>query len=138
MLLRQRFTSIRAYSTNLQRIVAMKQKVVIIGSGWAGATLSTALDESKYSVTIVSPETETSYTPLLASAAAGLYDFAVVQTPIRHTGRRTAFCKARVENIDFKSKKVKCIPSFKDIAIKEFDLDYDILAVAPGVSISLA
>lgn len=52
-----------------------RRQVVVVGSGWAGATLSTALDERKYKVTVVSPEETTPYTPLLASAACGLYDF---------------------------------------------------------------
>lgn len=52
-----------------------RRRVVIVGSGWAGATMSTALDERKYKITVVSPEETTPYTPLLASAACGLYDF---------------------------------------------------------------
>ena len=52
-----------------------RKRVLIVGSGWAGATLSTALDERKYKITVVSPEDTTPYTPLLASAACGLYDF---------------------------------------------------------------
>jgi NADH:ubiquinone reductase (non-electrogenic) len=54
---------------------ANRRRVVIVGSGWAGATISTALDEQKYKITVVSPEETTPYTPLLASAACGLYDF---------------------------------------------------------------
>jgi NADH:ubiquinone reductase (non-electrogenic) len=112
----------------------MKQSIVIIGSGWAGSTLSTSLDESKYSITVISPETTTPYTPLLASAACGLYDFNLVETPIRHTTKRIKFIKARVDTIDFKNKIVKCIPTFTDISVKEFDLEYDLVAIAPGVS----
>ena len=111
----------------------MKQNVIIVGSGWAGSTLSTSLDESKYSITIISPETTTPYTPLLASAACGLYDFNIVETPIRHTSKNIKFIKARVEGIDFKGKTVKCVPTFTDLAIQTFSLDYDILALAPGV-----
>jgi NADH:ubiquinone reductase (non-electrogenic) len=111
----------------------MKKSIVIIGSGWAGSTLATSLDESKYSITVISPETTTPYTPLLASAACGLYDFSSVETPIRHTGKRIKFIKARVNQIDFNSKTVKCTPTFADLAVKEFTLDYDIIAISPGV-----
>lgn len=52
-----------------------RKTVVIVGTGWAGATLSTSLDERKYRIMVVSPEETTPYTPLLASAACGLYDF---------------------------------------------------------------
>ena len=113
--------------------MAAKQTVVIIGSGWAGATLSTALDETKYSVTVVSPETTTPYTPLLASAACGLYDFSIVETPIRHTGKKMKYIKARVEEIDFQAKTLKCTPTFSDLPIKEFNLKYDVVVIAPGV-----
>lgn len=57
---------------------ANRKVVLIVGTGWAGATLSTALDERKFKITVVSPEETTPYTPLLASAACGLYDFRLV------------------------------------------------------------
>ena len=112
----------------------MKKSIIIIGSGWAGSTLSTSLDETKYSITLISPETTTPYTPLLASAACGLYDFGLVSVPVRHTDKHIKFVKATVEGIDFKAKIVKCIPSFSDLPIKEFYLDYDVVVIAPGVS----
>ncbi len=110
------------------------EEVIIIGSGWAGSTLATSLDETKYSITVISPETTTPYTPLLASAACRLYDFNIVETPIRHASKKIKFVKGRVENIDFKAKTVKGIPAFEDLAVKEFDLHYDIVVIAPEVS----
>lgn len=59
-----------------------RKVVVVVGSGWGGATLSSALDERKYKITVVSPEETTPYTPLLASAACGLYDFRYAQSPL--------------------------------------------------------
>jgi NADH:ubiquinone reductase (non-electrogenic) len=111
-----------------------RKEILIIGSGWAGSTLATNLDSNKYSITVISPETTTPYTPLLASAACGLYEFNLVETPVRHTNKRIKFVKARVESIDFKAKNVKCIPAFDDLAVKEFVLDYDVVVIAPGVS----
>jgi NADH:ubiquinone reductase (non-electrogenic) len=113
---------------------APRKNIIIIGSGWAGSTLETSLDETKYSLTVISPETTTPCTPLLASAACGLYDFNIVETPIRHTIKKIKFVKARVESIDFKAKSVKCIPCFDDLSVKDFTLDYDIVVIAPGVS----
>jgi NADH:ubiquinone reductase (non-electrogenic) len=111
----------------------MKQSIVIIGSGWAGSTLSTSLDGNRYSITLISPETTTPYTPLLASAACGLYDFNIVETPVRHTKKRIKFIRALVREIDFQNKSIKCIPAFSDLAVKEFSLNYDIVVIAPGV-----
>ncbi|CZR54552.1 related to NADH-dehydrogenase (ubiquinone) [Phialocephala subalpina] len=109
-----------------------KQAILIIGSGWAGSTLATSLDETKYSITVVSPEATTPYTPLLASAACGLYDYSLVETPIRHTGKRIKYIKARVLDIDFKGKSAKCQAHFKDPPAQDFELGYDIVVVAPG------
>lgn len=114
-----------------------RQSIIIIGSGWAGATLSGSLDETKYSITVISPQTTTPYTPLLASAACGLYDFSLVETPIRRTGKKIKFIKAVVKDIDFKAKTVKCVPAFPDkvaLPVDKFNLDYDIVVIAPGVS----
>lgn len=52
-----------------------KEKVVIIGTGWGGWTLSQDLDDKKYDITVISPERTLALTPLLASAACGIFDF---------------------------------------------------------------
>ncbi|KAG0650022.1 putative NADH dehydrogenase [Hyphodiscus hymeniophilus] len=112
-----------------------KQSIVIIGSGWAGSTLSGSLDETRYSITVISPETTTPYTPLLASAACGLYDFSLVETPIRRTGKKLKFIKAVVKDIDFKTKTLHCTPAFPDkgsLPVGTFELGYDIVVIAPG------
>jgi NADH:ubiquinone reductase (non-electrogenic) len=117
--------------------MSSKQSIIIIGSGWAGATLSGSLDETKYSITIISPETTTPYTPLLASAACGLYDFSLVETPVRRTGKKIKFIKAVVDGVDFKGKTVQCTPAFEDriaLPVDKFELGYDIVVIAPGVS----
>jgi NADH:ubiquinone reductase (non-electrogenic) len=121
----------------LSAMATSKEAVVIIGSGWAGATLSGSLDETKYSITVISPETTTPYTPLLASAACGLYDFSLVETPIRRTGKKIKFIKAVVKDIDFMAKTVKCSPAFPDkvsLPVDNFELAYDVVVIAPGVS----
>jgi len=120
-------------------MASSRQSIIIIGSGWAGATLSGSLDETKYSITVISPQTTTPYTPLLASAACGIYDFSLVEMPIRRTGKKIKFIKAVVEDIDFKTKTVQCAPAFPDkvaLPVDKFSLGYDIVVIAPGVSIS--
>ena len=117
-----------------------KQSIVIIGSGWAGLTLSGSLNDSKYSITVISPETTTPYTPLLASAACGLYDFSLVETPIRRTGKTIMFVQALVKSIDFSAKTVTCLPTFPDtvlLPLDKFVLGYDVLVIAPGVGLVL-
>lgn len=112
---------------------ANRKRVVIVGSGWAGATISTALDERKYKITVVSPEETTPYTPLLASAACGLYDFSLVEAPVRHQRREIRYIKASVENIDFEKKTCRCRSAFDDLPSDgQFTLSYDHLVLAPG------
>jgi len=126
-------------TTNAQKLsntekMKEKERLVIVGSGWAGTTLATEIDENKYAVSVISPESSLSYTPLLASAACGLYDFSLVQQPIRHASRHTRIYKAAVQNIDFKAKSLQCKAAFAKHANDEFRMDYDILILAPGVS----
>ena len=108
-------------------------KNTLTTSGWAGQTLSTSLDERKYSFFLFYTETTSNYTPLLASAACGLYDFSLVETSIRRTNKSIKYIKAVVEQIDFGSKRCYCTPAFDDdVGPKEFVLDYDVIAIAPG------
>lgn len=62
-----------------------KPTIAIVGSGWAGFTLAHALSLTKYNVVVISPIRTVQYTPLLASAAAGMFDFryAVIFPPTR-------------------------------------------------------
>jgi NADH:ubiquinone reductase (non-electrogenic) len=45
-----------------------KASLVIVGTGWAGYTLSQKLDEKKYDITVISPEETSPYTPLLVGS----------------------------------------------------------------------
>ena len=59
----------RSYLSTMAR-----EKVLVVGTGWAGYTFSRALDDKLFDIQIVSPETAFPYTPLL------------VRTPILHQG----------------------------------------------------
>lgn len=112
-----------------------KPHIVIIGSGWAGFYLASYLSTSLYRVTIISPRRTSAYTPLLASAACGLFNFYLAEEPVRSKYRKCTFLKANVESIDFTSRKVQCAPAFEDDAEmreQRFELEYDYLLLAPG------
>ncbi|KAJ4147318.1 hypothetical protein LMH87_001850 [Akanthomyces muscarius] len=82
-----------------------KKSVVIVGTGWAGYTFLQDISCDAYNVIIISPEATSPYTPLLASAACGLFDFGLAEEPVRR-----AF----------------------DGATKSFPISYDYLVLAPG------
>jgi nucleoside-diphosphate-sugar epimerase len=46
-----------------------RERVVIVGTGWAGFQLSQKLDDKKFDIVVVSPEETSPYTPLLVGHA---------------------------------------------------------------------
>ena len=109
-----------------------RQSVLVVGSGWAGSTLSKKLSPSKYDITVISPTPTTPYTPLLASAACGLYDFSLVETPVRDSKSGIKYVQGKVRTIDFESKTCRCRPFFSGLENERFELSYDIIVLAPG------
>ncbi|KAK3614455.1 hypothetical protein LTR56_027250, partial [Elasticomyces elasticus] len=108
------------------------QNVVIIGGGWAGYTLSRSLDDKKFQITVISPEPTSPYTPLLASAACGLFSLSLAEDSIRHKRRAVRLIQARVRDIDFEKKICSCNPAFPKLADQSFDVSYDTVVIAPG------
>lgn len=112
-----------------------KPQVVIIGSGWAGFYIAEYLDTNKYDLTVISPRRTSAYTPLLASAACGLFNFYLAEENVRAKGRKLHFIKAHAIDIDFKKKTVACVPAFAEdeaLAKQSFEVPYERLILAPG------
>ncbi|KAI9806654.1 MAG: hypothetical protein M1825_006111 [Sarcosagium campestre] len=110
-----------------------RRSLVIIGTGWAGYTLAQSVDETLWSITVLSPEPTSAYTPLLASAATGLFDFSLAEEPIRRKSRPSVkYLQARVDNIDFATQTCSCTPAFSSMADQTFSVSYDAITIAPG------
>lgn len=113
-----------------------KPRLVIIGSGWAGFYLAENIDLAGYDVTLISPRRTSAYTPLLASAAVGLFNFYLAEEPVRSKARcALRFIKANVMDVDFGRKSCRCAPAFDEdpeLAKEQFEVDYDYLVMAPG------
>ncbi|KAI5357312.1 putative FAD/NAD(P)-binding domain, FAD/NAD(P)-binding domain superfamily [Septoria linicola] len=113
--------------------MASKQSIAIVGSGWASFTLAHALSPAKYDI----------YTPLLASAAAGMFNFRLAEEPVRRRNRLPGLNdhKATVDTIDFNDRQLNCKPSVTDMAGQhlqaghDFTLKYDKLVLAPGCDV---
>lgn len=60
----------------------------------------------------------------------------IVETPVRHQTRDIRYVKARVEDVDFKSKICTCMPAFDKLGAgtepRPFEVSYDHLILAPG------
>ncbi|KAK5990078.1 putative NADH dehydrogenase [Cladobotryum mycophilum] len=121
-----------------------KERVVILGSGWAGYALARTLSPSKYSRILVSPRSHFVFTPLLASTSVGTLEFRTAIEPVRRLGL-TEFHQAWASDIDFKRKVIRAeANTYGDIGARtevqpvkktkgpEFDVEYDKLIIAVG------
>src|ERR1700761_3691807 len=112
-----------------------RSHLVVVGSGWVGLYVAQYIDTSIYSVSIISPRRTSAYTPLLASAACGLFPFSCAEESLRAKGRQCNFVKANALGVDFATKQVHCEAAFDDESTftgRRFDLQYDILILSPG------
>ena len=111
--------------------------VAIIGSGWAGFSLSQNLRNDKYNILVISPIRTIQYTPLLASAATGMFNFRLAEEPVRRRNKPgLQYYKAVAEDVDFEKRTVKCTPSVSDLSNADlYEVSYDKLVIAPGCDI---
>ena len=85
-----------------------QERVVILGSGWGGYTLSRALSRSKFSTTVISPRSYFVFTPLLTDSAVGTLNFSEIVEPVRDRKSQVHFIQAAARAVDFKRKVVTC------------------------------
>lgn len=108
-----------------------KEKLVVLGSGWAAISLVSALNLFRYDVTLVSPRNYFLFTPLLADAAVGTVSTESVVEPVRSFshGPGFEFVEATATKVDPAKKVVHCetVAGKKAMAIS-----YDKLVVAVG------
>ncbi|TVY35031.1 External alternative NAD(P)H-ubiquinone oxidoreductase B1, mitochondrial, partial [Lachnellula subtilissima] len=128
-----------------------KPTLVILGTGWAGWTLSQELGSQKsplsrtHNILILSPSRTMALTPLLASAACSIFDFRIAEEPVRRQSLSAAVHKYQVHvlGVDFKDRRIKCVPAVGSngddrapdggrAGEGEFEVSYDILLMAPG------
>ncbi|KEY65222.1 hypothetical protein S7711_09349 [Stachybotrys chartarum IBT 7711] len=122
-----------------------KERIVILGSGWAGYALARSLSPAKSTRVLVSPRSHFVFTPLLASSAVGTLEFRAVIEPVRRLGL-AEFHQAWASRIDFARKRIVVEASAEDDGAAasstgaaaahgkgvEFEVAYDTLVVAVG------
>lgn len=122
-----------------------KPTIAIIGTGWAGWTLLHELDDSKFDIVVLSRERTLALTPLLASAACGIFDFRNAEEPVRRRGQVIRKYQAEVQSIDFEGKILECKSSIGDIVEigqedtdgqERFGVEFDKLVIAPGCEVN--
>ncbi|KAJ5879802.1 hypothetical protein N7455_003267 [Penicillium solitum] len=85
-----------------------KERVVILGSGWGGYTLSRRLSPKTYAPLIISPRSYFVFTPLLTNTASGSLDFSNIVEPVRDPRAKVDFIQGAARAIDLKKKTVIC------------------------------
>ncbi|KAH7410363.1 pyridine nucleotide-disulfide oxidoreductase-domain-containing protein [Phaeosphaeria sp. MPI-PUGE-AT-0046c] len=83
-----------------------RERVVILGSGWAGFTFARSLDHSKYQAVVVSPRSYFAFTPLLASTAVGTLEFRTALEPVRSRRTKVDFFQGWADDVDFGNKTI--------------------------------
>jgi hypothetical protein len=113
----------------------VKERLVILGTGWGAAAILKEIDMNKFDVTIISPRNYFLFTPMLAGAAVGTVEFRSITEPVRHINPHANYIEASASDIDPK----KCIVKCESVAcvgtscvIEEFTVPYDRLVVAVG------
>lgn len=119
-----------------------KERVVILGSGWAGFSLGRTLSPKKNDRIIISPRSHFVFTPLLASTCAGTLEFRTAIEPVRRL-QLTEFHSAWADRIDFANKTIRVESNTATDAAsatvpmahekgQEYDVKYDKLVLAVG------
>ncbi|KAF0645925.1 hypothetical protein FPSE5266_01116 [Fusarium pseudograminearum] len=119
---------------------AHKDRIVVLGSGWAGYALAKKISPSAASCVLISPRSHFVFTPLIASTAVGTLEFRAAVEPCRKL-THTEFHQAWASDIDFANKSITVeannrdgvtARSGKDLKGPEFQIPYDKLVVAVG------
>ncbi|RDL31130.1 FAD protein [Venustampulla echinocandica] len=85
---------------------AYRERVVILGSGWAGFVLSRELDKNKFQTVVVSPTSYFAFTPLLASTAVGTLEFRTTLESVRGRSTSVEFFQGWADDVNFNKKKL--------------------------------
>jgi Pyridine nucleotide-disulphide oxidoreductase len=114
-----------------------RERIVILGTGWASYSLCKSLDSTIYDVVVVSPRNYFLFTPMLAASAVGTVEFKSICDPIRNINPFVDYLEATAERVDVASNSVTCTASVCEgtsCSIHEFEVKYDYLVVAVGAS----
>ncbi|KAJ5578464.1 uncharacterized protein N7459_007428 [Penicillium hispanicum] len=104
----------RHYATHIEHSTAMrdpggqKERVVILGSGWGGYTVSRRLSPKSFAPIVISPRSYFVFTPLLTDAAGGSLDFSNIVEPVRDSRAKVDFIQAAARAVDLKKKTILC------------------------------
>lgn len=105
-----------------------KQRVVIIGGGFAGLNAAKKLDKQKYDITIVDRNNYHSFPPLFYQIASSGLDPGNISFPLRREVRR-------IKDVHYQMGNVRIVnPEAKTISTQFETMSYDKLIIAAGTT----
>ncbi|CAG7851984.1 External alternative NAD(P)H-ubiquinone oxidoreductase B1, mitochondrial; AltName: Full=External alternative NADH dehydrogenase NDB1; AltName: Full=NADH:ubiquinone reductase (non-electrogenic) NDB1; Flags: Precursor [Serendipita indica DSM 11827] len=114
--------------------IAGKPRLVIIGGGWGAIGLLKTLNPGDYHVTVIAPETFTTFTPLLPSAAVSTVQVRSLIEPIRKIIARVRghFLNGYAVDLVMSEQLVEVETVASDGMKKRLYVPYDKLVIAVG------
>lgn len=108
-----------------------RQRLLILGSGFASFSLLKAIDTSVWHVVLVSPRNHFLFTPLLPSTTVGTLEFRSIIEPIRQSREGIEYVEATAVSLDTSAKIAECVAEGV-----RFTLPYDVLAIGVGADVN--
>lgn len=106
-----------------------RQKLIILGSGFASFSTLKGIDTHLYDVIVVSPRNHFIFTPLLPSTTVGTIEFRSIIEPIRSAKENITYYHAYCTSIDTERNSIHCKNALDG---NEFDLPFDQLIIGVG------
>ncbi|RXW17324.1 hypothetical protein EST38_g8514 [Candolleomyces aberdarensis] len=110
-----------------------RPKLVIVGGGWGAMGVLSSLSPGDFHVTIISPDTFTTFTPLLPSAAVGTVSVRSLIEPIRKIVARLRghYIAGKATDLVMNERLIEVETSLNGVSRKVY-IPYDKLVIAVG------
>jgi NADH:quinone reductase (non-electrogenic) len=108
-----------------------KERLVILGSGWASFKIlkDLSVHSARFDIKVISPRNYFLFTPLLTSSCVGTLSFRSIIEPVRNMSESSRYYQASALDVDIGTKSVRCMGKLTG---EEFSVNYDKLVVGVG------